>query len=124
MFSSSNDSVFDDPVNSRLHPSQKTKRKNPGLFDHAKQLRRTPEEWVRLGEDQIMRAMATSGGVDADAGVFASGAPLVPTITHVPTSMTIKERPPVSTDAGVIMQTTSTVPDDQHNTNSLADALT
>ncbi|KZV95629.1 UPF0187-domain-containing protein [Exidia glandulosa HHB12029] len=124
MFSNENDTVFDDPVNSRLHPSQKTKTKHPGVVDHTHELRKTPEEWVRLGETRIMSALAMSGGVDADAGMFVSDAPAMG-VPHIPTSMTLKPVPRTSTDAGAIMQTTSQVPEDQQrNGNSLAAALT
>jgi putative membrane protein len=66
MFSGDNDNVFDDPSNARLHPTEKTKRKYPGLYDHTAELRRTPATWVQAGETQIMRALALTGGVRKD----------------------------------------------------------
>lgn len=114
MFSSVNDTVFDDPVNSRLHPSEKTKKKHPGLFDHTRQLRKTPEEWVRLGEDHIARALAISGGVDADTGVFSRGGLAQPPPARVPTSTSLAQLPRRSgTDVGALISTNTT--HDDHN---------
>ncbi|KAH7104703.1 UPF0187-domain-containing protein [Auriculariales sp. MPI-PUGE-AT-0066] len=63
IFSSENDRVLDDPLNSRLHPSAKTKRRHPGAHDHTAQLRRVPDAWVQAGESEILHALALTGGV-------------------------------------------------------------
>lgn len=120
IFSNDNNMVFDDPVNSHLHPTEKTKRKHPRLYDHTHELRHTPNEWLQLGEYPIMHALAMSGGVDADAGMFrtANGA-----LQHVPTTMTIKEAGRTSSDDAGIMQTTTEPPEQQRQNNSLAAAL-